>query len=99
MKLPNLILIILSIFDMVTTWIALENGGRELNPFISTLGIGWIIIIRIIFVICCICIIDKYIYPYSKTYSLIRYAPLVVYCGISTIWLAAVFNNLLVLLV
>jgi hypothetical protein len=98
MKIPNTILIILSIFDIVTTWIALENGGKELNPFISTLGIGGIIIIRFVFVIFCICIIDKYIYPYSKTYSIIRYAPLVVYCGISTIWLAAVFNNFLVLL-
>ena len=98
MKLPNIILIILSIFDIVTTWIALQNGGRELNPFMASLGIGGIFIVRLIFVVCTIYIIEKYFIPHSLNNPSVKYAPLVVYCSISTIWLAAVFNNIFVLL-
>ena len=51
MKLPNLVLVILSVFDIVTTWIILEHGGKELNPLMAPLGIGGILIIRIVVVI------------------------------------------------
>jgi hypothetical protein len=94
MKLPNLLLITLSIFDIVTTWIVFQHGGKELNPFLSSLGIEGILIMRIIFVIGAIYLIENYFKPHSEKYPLVKYAPLVAYCGISTIWLAAVINNL-----
>ena len=97
MKLPNLVLIILSIFDIATTYIVFENGGKELNPIMAPLGIWEIMIVRIIFVGGAIYIISK-IETHSSNYESIRYAPLVAYCGISTIWLAAVMNNLWVIL-
>ena len=98
MKIPNIILIILSVFDIVTTWIVFQNGGKELNPFISNLGIGGILVVRIIFVVGAIYLINNYFEPYSEKHSILKHAPLFAYIGISTIWLAAVFNNILVLL-
>jgi hypothetical protein len=97
-KLPNIVLIILSVFDIVTTWVALENGAKELNPFMASLGIGGIITVRFIFVIGAIYIIENHFIPHSEKYPILKYAPLFAYCAISTIWLAAVFNNLLFLL-
>ena len=93
MKLPNLVIVILSVFDIVTTWIILEHGGKELNPLMAPLGIGGILVIRIIFIVCAIYIIDNYFKPHSNK-PLLKYSPFVAYCGISTIWLAAVLNNL-----
>lgn len=93
MKLPNIILIILSAFDIVTTWIVFQHGGKELNPFLSHLGILGILAVRIIFVVGVIYLIENYFEPHSKNHALLKYAPLVAYCGISTIWLAAILNN------
>jgi hypothetical protein len=94
MKLPNLVLVILSVFDIVTTWIILEHGGKELNPLMAPLGILGIIVVRIIFVIGAIYLIENYFIPHFEKHPMLKYAPLVAYCGISTIWLAAVLNNL-----
>ena len=94
MKFPNLLLITLSIFDIVTTWIVFQHGGKELNPLLSHLGILGILIVRIIFVIGAIYLIENYFIPHSEKHPMLKYAPLVAYCGISTIWLAAVINNL-----
>ena len=97
MKLPNLILVILSAFDIVTTWIVFQHGGRELNPFLANLGIWGILIVRLIFLIGVFYLINNYFEPHSQKHQILKYAPIVAYCGISTIWLAAVLNNLLVL--
>ena len=97
MKLPNLVLVILSVFDIVTTWIILEHGGKELNPLMAPLGIGGILIIRIIVVIGIIYIIEKHLVKYSELHPIIEYAPLVIYISVSTIWTFAIIHNLIVL--
>jgi|WetSurMetagenome_2_1015567.scaffolds.fasta_scaffold473461_1 hypothetical protein len=94
MKLLDTILIILSMFDIVTTWIIFQHGGRELNPFMAPLGIYGILLVRIIFVIGIIYLINNYFEPHSEKYQILKYSSLVAYCGISTIWLAAILNNL-----
>ena len=98
MKPQAVILGILAFLDLLTTGYVLRHGGVELNPFMAGIGFIGMVIVRITFLIVIVWVVDRYIQTYAQSSPRGSYvASLVVYVGISALWLSAVLNNIAVI--
>lgn len=85
----------ISFLDLFTTGIAEYFGGTELNPLPASLGFTGTIILRVTTIFFIVFVAVPYIAKYSDKHPGLTDAAIpAMYCSISALWLAAVFNNI-----